>query len=178
MMKKTILSILIGLCAACFLCSCALLSSKLKVETEDLNGEEDYSLAVLTEDDICAEDHDSYCVVYGFSPSGEKSFSEEDYWHDADITKANAVTPLSGVALVQVTYGKEDTVTFTVECTRTKGNMRIVLLDENLAIIHDFSITETSSYTVHHAKGKEFEIRVAGESAEFTVTVEREFSSE
>jgi hypothetical protein len=179
MMKtlKYILSILICLCTIFSLCGCALLFSKFKVETEDLNGEEDHSLAVLTEDDICAENNVSYCVVYGFSPTGERSFLAEEYWHDADIVEANAVTPLSGVALLQLTYGKEDTVTFTVECTRTKGNVRIVLLDENLTIIHDFNIMETSRYTVHNAKGKEFEIRVAGESAEFTVQVSREFSN-
>lgn len=51
-------------------------------------------------------------------------------------------------------------------------------MDENLDIIHDFSITESSTHTVEHAKGKEFEIRVAGESAEFTVDVSREFSSQ
>ena len=56
--------------------------------------------------------------------------------------------------------------------------MRIVLLDENLDIIHDFSVTEKSSYTVNNAKGKEFEIRVAGESAEFTINVSREFKTE
>ena len=56
--------------------------------------------------------------------------------------------------------------------------MRIVLLDENLNIVHDFSVTEKSSYTVNDAKGKEFEIRVAGESAEFSVNISREFKSE
>ena len=49
---------------------------------------------------------------------------------------------------------------------------------ENLDIIHDFSVTEKSSCTVNNAKGKEFEIRVAGESAEFTINVSREFKTE
>ena len=63
----------------------------------------------------------------------------------------------TGVSLLQLTYGTAETITFTVECARTKGNVRIVLLDENLDIIHDFSVTEKSSYTVNNAKGKEFE---------------------
>ena len=178
MKLKKVLWILVCLCMILSFCSCSLLISKFKVETKDLNGEDDFSLAVLTDEDICAEDNECYCVVFGLVASGSKSYADEDYLHDGDSVTASANTPLSGVSLLQSTYGTAETITFTVECTRTKGNVRIVLLDENLDIIHDFSITEESSYTVNHAKGKEFEIRVAGESAEFTVNVSREFETE
>jgi hypothetical protein len=168
------------LVTACFgialaLCSCELMINKFKFETKDLNGDDDYSLAVFTDDDICVQDNACYCVAFGLIPSGSPSYPEEEYLHDADLIEANAKSPLSGVSLLQTTYGTQDTITFTVECSRTKGNVRIVLLDENLDIIHDFSITEKTSYTVNDAKGKKFEIRVAGESAEFSVTVSREF---
>ena len=176
-LRKALL-ILIYFCVILSLCSCSLLISKFKVETKDLNGEDDFSLAVLTDEDICAEDNVCYCVVFGLNASGSKSYADEDYLHDGDIVKASATTPLSGVSLLQLTYGTEETITFTVECDRTKGNVRIVLLDENLDIIHDFSVTEKSSYTVNNAKGKEFEIRVAGESAEFTINVSRKFITE
>ena len=173
-LRKALL-ILICSCVMLSLCSCSLLISEFKVETKDLNGEDDFSLAVLTDEDICAEDNVCYCVVFGLNASGSKSYADEDYLHDGDIVKASAATPLSGVSLLQFTYGTAETITFTVECERTKGNVRIVLLDENLDIIHDFSVTEKSSYTVNNAKGKEFEIRVAGESSEFTINVSREF---
>ena len=175
MKLRRAISILICFCAIFSLCSCSLLISKFKVETKDLNGEDDFSLAVLTDEDICAEDNVCHCVAFGLNASGSKSYADEDYLHDGDIVKASATTPLSGVSLLQLTYGTAETITFTVECDRTKGNVRIVLLDENLDIIHDFSVTEKSSYTVNNAKGKEFEIRVAGESAEFTINVSREF---
>ena len=162
-----------SLCASLF--SCSLVVNKFKVETEDLNGEDDTTLAVLSEKEICAEDNDCYCVVYGFSPSGAPSYPTVEDWHDADHIEASAQTPLSGVSLLQMTYGKEDTIVFTVECQRTAGNVRIVLLDENLNIIHDFDVDKKSQHTVEDANGKTFEIRVAGESAEFTVTVSREF---
>jgi hypothetical protein len=155
-----------------------LLIDKFKLETKDLNGEDDFSLAVFTDEDICAEFNECYCFVFGLKVSGAKSYTDQDYFHDGDTIKATAYTPLSGVSLLQSTYGAEDTITFTVECNRTKGNVRIVLLDENFDIVHDFSITEKSSYTINNAKGKEFEIRVAGESAEFTINVSREFTSE
>ncbi len=172
---KCIVSALVCLCVVFSLCGCTIVINKIKYETKDLNGEEDHSLAVFTDEDICAEDYDCYCYVYGFSPSGEKSYSDEDIWHDADLIDVTAGTPLSGVSLLQATYGKEDTVVFTVECDRTAGNLRVVLLNENGQILYDFDLDETSSYTVEGAKGKEFEIRLAGESAEFDIIVTREF---
>ena len=175
---KKVLSIFICIFILFSLCSCSLLINKFKVETKDLNGEDNFSLAVLTDEDICAENNVCYCVLFGLNASGSKSFENEDYLHDGDTVEASAATPLSGVSLLQLTYGTSETITFTVECARTKGNVRIVLLDENLDIIHDFSVTEKSSYTVNNAKGKEFEIRVAGESAEFNVTISREFKAE
>ena len=178
---KYIKSILLVLCCFCMVISfsgCALMINKFKVETKDLNGEEDYSLAVLNENDICAEKNVCYCVLFGLNASGASSYTDEEYLHDADHIEATASSPLSGVSLLQATYGSEEAITFTVECTRTKGNVRIVLLDENSDIIHDFNVTGESSYTVNNAKGKEFEIRVAGESAEFTVNVTREFANQ
>ena len=177
-LTKKLLSILICIFMLFSLCSCSLLINKIKVETKDLNGEDDFSLAVLTDEDICAENNVCYCVVFGLNASGSKSYADEDYLHDGDFVEASAATPLSGVSLLQLTYGTSETITFTVECARTKGNVRIVLLDENLNIVHDFSVTEKSSYTVNDAKGKNFEIRVAGESAEFSVNISREFKSE
>lgn len=176
---KYILLMLICFCMVITLLGCTLLVNKFKVETKDLNGEDDYSLAVLNDNDICAENNACYCVLMGFSSSGSKSYSDEDYdyTHDADFIKFSANSPLSGVAILQLTYGTEDTITFDVECERTEGNVRIVLLDENLNIVYDFDVAQRSSYTVNDAKGKEFEIRVAGESAKFTVNVARQFSS-
>ena len=173
---KCALSMLICFCMIFSFCGCSLIIDKIRVETKDKNGEDDYSLAVLTEDDICVEKNVCYCVVFGLNPSGSKTYTDEEYWHDADFIEAAAYSPLSGVSLLQSTYGTADTITLTVVCDRTKGNVRIVLLDENLEIIHDFNITERSSYTVSNAKARDFEIRVAGESAEFTVNVSRAFS--
>ena len=56
-MIKRVLLFIVCLFTALSLCSCSLLINKLKVETKDLNGEDDFSLAVLTDEDICAEDN-------------------------------------------------------------------------------------------------------------------------
>lgn len=183
-MKKILLAF-VCLCTLLSLCSCASPTNDIydeiegtNAEIKDLNGEEDFSLATLTDEDICAEKTSYHCVAVRLSSSGSKSYVDKDYLYDVDTVKVSATTPLSGVYILQSTFGKTDTVRFTVESTQTKGNLRIVLLDENSDIIHDFSVTEGSSYTVNDATGKEFEIRAAGESAEFTVSVSREFITE
>ena len=159
------------------LCGC-LLIDKFTVEKKDINGEEDYSLAIFTDEDICEVRNKTYCIGYGYSPKGEKSFTDEDYWQDADRASAETWTTFSGTAVLQVTYGKTNLIEFAVECERTEGNLRIVLLNENYEIIHDFSIEEASSFIVENASGKTYQIRVTGESAKFTVDVAREFINE
>ena len=176
-MLKRVLLMLLCFCIVFSFSACGLLINKFKLETKDLNGDDDYSLVVFTEDDICNETCDAYCVIYGLNTSGGTSYQDEEYLHDADVVKADAQSPFSGVALLQTTYGTHNTITFTVACERTKGNVKIVLLDENAKIIHDFSITEKSSFTVTNVMGRSFEIRVAGESAKFEVEVLREFSN-
>lgn len=183
-MRKIIL-IFACLCITLSLCGCGSPTNDIydeidgtNAEIKDLNGEADFSLASLTDEDICAEKTSYHCVAVRLSSSGSKSYVDKDYLYDVDTVKVSATTPFSGVYILQATYGKTDTVRFTVECARTKGNLRLVLVDENSDIIHDFSVTEGSSYTVNDAKGKEFEIRAAGESAEFAVNVSREFITE
>ena len=172
---RKITAFLLAALLAFSLSSCTLIVGKFKTEIKDSNGEEDSSLAVLTGGDVCADNFETYCVIYGFAPSGEKSYSGEEQWHDADKTEAEALTAFSGVALLQATYGKEDKVKFTVTCARSAGNLRIVLIDEQGKIIHDFATEGTSELELTGALGKEYEIRVAGESAKFNVTVERTF---
>jgi len=159
----------------CSLCGCELIYHKFTLDTKDTNGEDDHTLAVFTDEDICAEDPRSYCFIYGLHKEGDPSFEDEEYFEDGDLTESSAASSFSGVVPIQTTYGKEDTIKFTVECERTEGNLRIVLLDNDLNIIHDFDIEGQSSFEVTNAKGKTFEIRAAGESALFTITATREF---
>ncbi len=172
---KITISILGIFCLCLSLLGCTLIFNDAK-HFKDTNGENDHSLSMISEKEICAVENKCYCVLFGLNPEGKKSYDDSDFLHDADYIEAVATSPLSGVSYIQVTYGLEDSITFTVESERTAGNLRIVLLDENYNIIHDFDIDGESQYTVNNAKGKEFEIRVAGEEAKFVLKVTREFS--
>jgi hypothetical protein len=136
----------------------------------DENGEEDFSLAVLTESDISAKEPKFSCNVYGVLIDDDASGV-----NDSDKIVAHAQAELSGVAVLQKTVCEAEKVTFTVNCERTKGNIRVMLLDEKRNVIHDFEVGASSSFTLENAKGKTFELRIAAESAEFKVTTERTF---
>ena len=178
-MKKVVLLVL-SLALVLSFCGCTIIYGKLAVEIKDRNGEEDFSLAVLTDEELCADITDAYVLIYtGHTEGDETSFADQDMVGDSDRNKAfaEARTPFSGVTHIHPTYGKSDSITFTVTSERTSGNMRVYLFNyTTLEIVHDFPVGETESFTVDNAYGNEYEIRIAGESAVFKIESEREFN--
>ena len=92
-MKKIFLSVLV-LILLFNLCSCALIYEKIKCQTKDKNGEDDYSLAVFGEEEIKKKNNDCYCFLYFLNTEGEKSYENEDFMQDADIVNATAESEL------------------------------------------------------------------------------------
>lgn len=174
-MKKFITSVLLLLVVIC-MSGCSLIYSKLKYDVKDMNGD-DTSLAVFTDDDICDELPDNYCLNSIRESEGDSSYSDEDYEDfDMDTVTLMAKSSFSGVGVVQVTYGKSDTITFSVTSKLTEGNLRIVLFDyTNLTVLYDFEVGTTDSFTLTDASEGEYEVRVAGESAIFDITASRTF---
>lgn len=174
-MKKYI-SCAIVLFVILHLCGCSLAVNKLKYEIEDKNGE-DIALAVLSDEDICVDLPGSYCLSQTNSWSGvEPSFPDEDFNDDRKNAHMAAHTPFSGVYIAQPTYGKTDTVVFSVSSDLSEGNLRLVLIDTtDYSIVGEFDVNTEDSLEVTNAKGKIFEFRVAGESAVFSLDVSREF---
>ena len=166
------------LCLAlvCFaFCGCG----KTMRSIPDTNGSDDYSLTVLGENELCAEFNESYSLITpALKVSGNKSFTDDgvDDHHDGDHVVAQSLSPVSGVDITQTTFGKTDTIVFTVTSTVTEGNARVYLYCyETESIWHDFVINGTESFTATGCMGKEFDIRVAGESAMYSVEMTREF---
>ena len=136
----------------------------------DENGAEDYALAVLTEKEICAKSPRYSCSEYGVSIDNDATGI-----NDSDKLVAHAQAEFSGVCVLQKIACEAETLTVNVKCERTAGNLRIVVLDGARNIVHDFEVGASSSFTLENAKGKTFEIRIAAESAEFNITMERTF---
>ncbi len=165
---RLILLIFLIFTICAYLCGCTVIHGKLKVEIKDKNGD-DTALAVLNDEDIRSENYKSYCFIYGYSGDDVKSFPDGDGFRDNSKVEVLAKTPYSGVGVIMRTYGRDDTVIFTVASELTKGNLRIVLLDDAGQLIHDFAIGGEDSVTVTGALDRTYEIRIAGESAEFRI---------
>lgn len=171
-MKKLAIFLLIIVCT--LLCSCTIIHGKLFIEIKDKNGD-DTSLAVLSKEDICADIPESYCFSFYSSSEGIEEIGDWSY-DISDEISISAITPFSGVEYAQATYGKSDTISFTVTSDLTEGNLSIVLIDlDNLSIIHEFDINTTETFELKNALDGKYEIRVAGESAEFEMMVLREY---
>ena len=147
---RLILLIFLIFTICAYLCGCTVIHGKLKVEIKDKNGD-DTALAVLNDEDIRSENYKSYCFIYGYSGDDVKSFPDGDGFRDNSKVEVLAKTPYSGVGVIMRTYGRDDTVIFTVASELTKGNLRIVLLDDAGQLIHG----------------------IAGESAEFRIKASR-----
>lgn len=169
--------LIISLACAVLLCSffgCARAVRDIK----DANGADDHSLSVLGESELCAEFNESYSAITPMlSVSGDKSYADLDDHHDGNIVSAQSLTPVSGVVITQSTYGKTDSITFTVTSSVTEGNVRVYLYCYDTASIwHDFLINGTETFTAVGCLCKEFDIRVACESAMYKVEMERTFA--
>ena len=158
------------------LSGCSLISNKVLYELKDTNGT-DISLAILTDEDICFDLPESYYLNPTYRWTGdEPSFPNEDFNSDRKKAHMSANTPFSGVGIVQPTYGKTDTIVFSVSSTLTEGNLRIVLIDTtDYSIAGEFDINTTDTIQISGTLDRIYEIRVAGESAVFSIDVVREF---
>ena len=160
-------------------CGCSLIKNE-GVIIEDINGD-DINLAVLTDDDLRDEFPDNYCVSASVKYDGEYSYPQDHIYYetyqDHDVCEMKAISPFSGVGTILVTYGKSDRIEFTVTNELSSGNMRIFLIDLNtLEILHDFPINGTETFLLHNTFQREFEVRIAGESAVTSISVSRTFN--
>ena len=172
-MKKNVLILSIIVC--CLLCSCTVIHGKLFVEIKDKNGD-DISLVVLTQEDICAEIPESYCM--SFYSSSKETEEIGDWFYDVDDeVNLSANSLFSGVDYAQATYGKTNSISFSVTSVLTEGNLAIFLIDlDSMAIIHKFEVNTTETLELENTLDGKYEIRIAGESAKFDITVLREYN--
>ena len=117
---------------------------------EDTNGENDYTLQIITDDQIIKGS--SYNVVGSF----KKVINNEGKY---------TVKKLNGVFTID-TFSK-GSYTFNVDFKVPKGNAKLVLCNDD-KIIYEFTVNEANqSYTI--SSSKRFHLKVAGESSSLEV---------
>lgn len=128
-------------------------------EIEDTNGEDDYSLATITDENI---------INLDLGASGSSSSTTGD----STVTKYSAKS-FSGVEELYVAdYLWESDVTIDVTSLIVKGgNFRLVVLVDD-EIVYDFDLEEVSQSCELHDVDGTVSVRIAGESAAYEFYME------
>jgi len=122
-------------------------------QIEDTNGDEDFSIVSISDEKICSNVN-SYVAF--------NSYSVEN-----DGFKTVSIKTFSGVDTVDKTVVFNQSLTYNIDLTVKKGNFRLILIKDR-EIIWEFPLNESSSYTVNNGSGI-YELKIAGESAEFSI---------
>ena len=148
-MRKFICSLF----AACILFSC---SGCSPTSYKDTNGDTDYTLQTITEENI----------RQGMNTS--TIMSSAVTFNNKTVCKAKA---MSGVLKLFDRRMEHEPLDIVVSCDITKGNARLVLLLDG-EIIHDFSLHEENQhFSLESITGKVC-LKLAGESAAYAIAFE------
>ena len=121
---------------------------------EDTNGEDNFSLQSLTDQDI----------IHGTNTSTVMTSSVTV--HTRTTCKAKTIT---GVKELFMQKMQNETLDIVVSCQITQGNARLVLLVDD-KIVHDFALHEENQhFTLENVTGK-VRLKLAGERAGYVVT--------
>ncbi len=147
MKRYAIFGLILILCLSLVACS----------HIEDANGEADTALATLTDADLTAK-----------APSSSTNVSVRSEVNGQNTLK---VKKFSGVDVLDSVRVKEGTasVTFTVSTALSAGNLYVYVYKDG-KILGNLSICEGATLKIESPAAGEYELRIAGESAEFTVT--------
>lgn len=126
-------------------------------QIEDTNGEEDPSLAVLTEQDL----------LKGYNSSVMVGFISTKI-NDKLTCKANQFSGVKELESIRATNGTQS-LTFDVQSTLGSGNLRIYVRSDG-RIVGDFEVGKRDTLTIEQPAPGEYELCIAGESASFEIT--------
>lgn len=144
------LSVLL-ICVSVMMCSCFLFK-----HIEDTNGEDDYSLCSITEEQICS----GATNVIVFGSVTRNTNTQTEY----------SVKKMSGVKVIyKVNADVNTTYVYEITTTLASGNLRVCFIN-NGRIIRDVQINQTEYIELNNLSGKT-ELCVAAESAAFSITI-------
>ena len=140
----------------------------------DQNGPDDYSLAVLTMDDLTSEKTRSVIIGKRMFTTGARTDAYKIYPdYDRDYLDISTRS-MSGVRTIHATKTDSNQLTLSIESSLKEGNAALVVLVDG-AYHCNVSINTADSITIRNVSGKLVEVRLAGESAKIEVTISRSF---
>ena len=137
-------------------------------QIEDINGEDDKTLAVITNEDIESGRFSS--VSFGSSTHTEgyrASGVREHYYRDMDNTYLKrSIKQFSGISIENTYLGNGSPVTYALTSTVSSGNFQIFITDEDFQILKVVPIDQSVTLTIPTEAGKLYHVIFVGESAE------------
>lgn len=132
-------------------------------QIEDTNGEDDYSLATITEEQL----------VKGTNSSSKVGFLHTQI-NDSHTFKVNKFSGVEAIESIRATESTKS-ITFLVECTRNSGNLYVYVRCDG-QIVGDFEIGTKDDLVIENPAPGKYELCVAGESAsyELNLTITKE----
>lgn len=143
-------------------------------DVADTNGIADTSLAVIDINDAAGDSeyyscHKSYTSVTG----GRTQVRGNQEKHDHDTVTFQS-EKISGIMVLQVTKSPFNQATFTIDSTLERGNMEIVIVVDGV-IFDTIPANKLSQITLTDVADKMIVVKIAAESAQVRICVERSF---
>lgn len=127
-------------------------------QIEDTNGEQDYSLATITEEQL----------VKGTNSSSKVGFLHTQI-NDSHTFKVNKFSGVEAIESVRATESTKS-ITFLVESTRKSGNLFVYVRCDG-QIVGEFEIGARDDLVIENPAPGKYELCVAGESASYELSV-------
>lgn len=147
----------------------------------DTNGATDFSLQTITEQEIVATSFGGTQIYWSSTHEGNQSdisdAFEDRFIKELDYDKIRTkAQEFSGVDDVHATKTNSQSLTLTIKSTVTEGNFAIVIVVDG-SFYCSVDINQTKSITLDDIAGKTVLVKIAGESAEYQIEVERTYDN-
>ena len=147
---------------------------EMSMHFDDINGDDDKSLALITDEMINRYIEDYRAYKRHVSRKTDNEVRVSGYYEDCDRSFIETrIGKLSGLYVCNAYKGIGKDVTYKINSTVKSGNFRIVITDEECNILYDIPIDRKHELTFFAEKDQCYYVKFIGESAEIDVTVER-----
>lgn len=174
--KESIIILCIVLLLGCFILwrVLSVVRNHDKSSIADTNGELDFSLNTLTQEDILSERY-GY-TMFGSGTRSEGSRTNVGYeWGDEDRDfRSMSAKSFSGVTVLQATQTDSENLILDITGKVDSGNFRMVITVDGI-YYDDIEINQTVHIELNNIQNKLVLIKIAGESASFHAEVSRSY---
>ena len=145
---------------------------------EDTNGANDYSVVMITDEEIATNIFGDYTAfAFGSSNDGSQSDIEDYRLEDVDYDETVfTARSLSGIYIANVTKTDFDCVSYKITSTVESGNAEIFVFVDDI-LCREIDINDTTEFLLTDVSGKTVYVKAACEDARISINVEREILS-